>query len=88
MTALNFNSRLHQSDQEIVAAQAARTHSGQAHFAGTGPAGTTCNQCVSWQDFGTKKLKARCKKFQQLSMRAGMEFPGSAASCKHFEVRR
>lgn len=31
------------------------TFLGQAHIAGTGPAGTTCRECVFWRKFGKRR---------------------------------
>lgn len=31
------------------------TYLGQAHIAGTGPAGTTCRECMFWRLFGKRK---------------------------------
>jgi hypothetical protein len=89
MTALAFDRNLRQDGNETTAFAAGKTHAGQADFAGSGPAGTVCSQCRYWQDFNTKKLKARCRKFQDLQHgRSGPEFPGSAQSCQFFEVRK
>jgi len=68
------------------------THKGMAHFAGTGPRGLTCRECIFWdywkgdyrQSDGLIK-PARCKKYQSLMRGAkGSAVPGDAAACSYF----
>jgi len=71
------------------------THSGQAFWAGTGPAGATCGDCIFWgysqvirsadgNAVGTKK-SCGCAKFHQLTGKHGPAIPDSALACKYFE---
>jgi hypothetical protein len=70
------------------------TYPGQAHWAGTGPRGRTCRECMLWNvgdgrgdyaDFGGIKPR-RCAKFQILTMRRGQPIPHYAPACRHFEI--
>lgn len=75
-----------------------RTHPGMAHFAGTGPAGLTCRQCVfwsvgalDWHSAGGKHggaLKARgCRAYTKFTMgKTGQKVPHDAHVCKHYEA--
>ena len=46
----------------------AATHLGQAHIAGTGPAGATCEKCAFWHLWQRKKIDG---KMQQFPIEAG-----------------
>lgn len=72
------------------------THPGMAHFAGTGPSGKTCRECNFWahgaHDHRSKNGKyhgliepARCKKFQQITLREGAKVPDDATACRYFD---
>ena len=74
----------------------AKTIAGQAHFAGTGPAGMTCRQCVHWggkssprRDDAGELMPRRCRQFsrmmQSLECRTGI--PHGTAACRHFIER-
>lgn len=79
-------------------AQRLKTWPGMAHFAGSGPALTTCRSCMLWNNCGadpgyyapTSKhrggIKPRsCGKYQQLmSGEIGPAIPHTAAACKYF----
>lgn len=60
---------------------------GMAHFAGTGPPGTICGQCVHWNEFWTEPLNGkRCRKYTQLTNRRGTKaIERHTPSCRHFE---
>ena len=64
---------------------------GQAHFAGTGPAGAMCHGCEHWGAGGTRPLtmwqKARCAQFKVLTGKAGAPVPGRSSPCRHFVPR-
>lgn len=74
------------------------TYLGQAHFAGTGPAGTTCRQCRFWHlsdadgepqppyySGETGELhKARCNR--PMMNKAHRRVPHDAPSCRLFEA--
>lgn len=66
-----------------------RSHKGQAHFAGTGPATKSCRECVSWQSIGGYNKDgpkpSPCRKFRELTGKVGAAVPHSAHSCKYFE---
>ena len=79
----------------------ARSHPGQAHFGGTGPAGKTCRECwhfeIQQADHGgapttfsytQADLKpGTCAKFAaMMRVNSCPSFPHSAAACKYFEV--
>lgn len=72
------------TDVDGLTLAARQTHAGQAHFAGGGPPGATCKQCVNWIVQGNDErayYKSRvCKKG------TGKPVPGSAIACKHFET--
>lgn len=69
------------------------SYPGQAHFAGTGPAGSACWQCRSWSGKHDPRnvLKsgqpARCEKYRELTRRAGDTVPPTAAACRYFVDR-
>jgi hypothetical protein len=69
---------------------------GMAHFAATGPHGKTCRECAFFahgpHDYRAKNGKHRgliepatCKKYQQITLRAGAKVPDDAAACKYFD---
>ena len=60
---------------------------GMAHFAGTGPDGTTCRNCEFYRFFreDRPRLHGGCKKYLLLTGRHGPAIDGSNASCKYFE---
>lgn len=63
------------------------TIEGMAHWAGTGPAGTCCGDCVflvkrGWLGYG-------CEKYMKLTGRTpATELPRQTPSCRHFQHRR
>lgn len=65
---------------------------GMAHFAGTGPEGTTFRECEFWKSKKYKRsggvLNARrCRKYPRLSQGVhGAGVPHSTASCRWFEA--
>lgn len=73
------------------------THPGMAHFAGTGPHGSTCRECIFWNhqthDYRSKNGKHRgvimpaiCKKYRALMHYEGPKIPDEAQACKYFEA--
>lgn len=80
----------------VTPKQVARTFSGMAHWAGTGPSGKTCLECVEfaarhrYKAAGGHHAKgeikpARCRKYTRLM--AGLEgkpVPHYARACRHF----
>jgi hypothetical protein len=77
-----------------LAGQIRRSHAGMAHFADTGPAGTTCGACVFLDDkFVGKPRKERrlqqpgCRKYFQLTGWHGGTVPTSTPSCRYFEAK-
>lgn len=83
-----------------VDALARKTHPGMAHFAGTGPAMTTCRQCIFWDgcgDMGAQRFAKRgmgggglkpraCAKYRSmLNGEIGPRVPPDASACKYFE---
>lgn len=79
---------------------AERTPPGMAHYAGTGPAGTTCAGCGFFMGvrrthgIGVGVLQAgRCREFMRL-MRGGgtravpvFKVPPDTASCRHYKPK-
>jgi hypothetical protein len=73
------------------------TKSGQAHWAGTGPAGKTCGQCDHlgyWEqvrnsagDNVYSRRRTGCAKFFQLTGNHGAVIPPGAGACRHFQPR-
>lgn len=72
------------------------SYPGMAHFAGTGPHGKTCRECIFWNhvlyDYRAKNgkfrgliLPANCKKYKQITQSVGDKVPDDAGSCKYFE---
>lgn len=94
----DFDKHLTQTDPEFEAMRR-RTYPGMAHFAGTGPKGTTCRQCKHWDGAGEQTgyfsktgknggvIKPRsCSKHRELMRgQTGPAIPHNAASCKHYE---
>ena len=64
-----------------------RTHSGQAHLAGTGPAGAICGTCQFYGYFRNAKSTKRCAMYLRFAHRHGPVIPPDAAACRHFEAR-
>ena len=92
-------SRLTQAYEPVLARQISLTAPGMAHFAATGPFGTTCSDCASFGyrrqirnkagDVIATKLRRRgCRKFWELTGKHGPEIPGRTESCRHFERRQ
>ena len=73
-------------------AQLRETPVGMAHWAGTGPVGKTCGDCVFWRDIGegTKLKKNRCRKFTQLTNGTigPRPLPHKTRSCKYWEAKQ
>ncbi len=75
-----------------------RTVPGMAHWAGSGPKGKTCRQCLFWDNCGADpgyyaktgkhhgSIKPRsCRKYQQMMNNIeGPAVPHTAAACKYF----
>jgi hypothetical protein len=67
------------------------TWSGMAHFAGTGPKGTTCRTCVHWAFDGYLSSKGTlkdtiCEQYSKMmNGRTGGRVPHDAPSCKYYE---
>lgn len=59
----------------------AATAPGMAHFAGSGPAGKHCKDCVFWS------RDAACDKFKQMVGRKGPSISGWQLSCRHFQQK-
>jgi hypothetical protein len=72
------------------------TRPGQAHWAGTGPAGETCGQCSHlgyWEqvrnstgdNVSSRHRAGCCSKFFQLTGKHPPVVPVTAGACRHFE---
>lgn len=79
-----------------IDAAARSSFPGMAHFAGTGPRGSTCRECIFWNhgphDYRAKNGKYRgliepatCKKFRQVTLQEGSKIPDEASACKYFD---
>jgi hypothetical protein len=84
----------HLTGPRPIDALAVETHPGQAQWAGTGPRGRTCRECVFWRgddgrgdyyNFGGIKPR-RCARFRDLTMRKGQPVVHHAPACRHFEI--
>jgi hypothetical protein len=91
MTLLSKTSGLAKTDVDRLADQ---THTGQAHFAGTGPADAQCDGCfffrperVNKTDLFARPPSGRCAKHAELMRRQGPKFPGSARACRYYAVQ-
>jgi hypothetical protein len=67
------------------------TWAGMAHFAGTGPPGRTCRECVSWLHTGYSSVgmirKAACEKYQKMMRdQNSPKFPHYLRACKYFAL--
>jgi hypothetical protein len=85
---------------DVQAAREMATHRGQAHWALTGPEGTTCRECAFWsmpsppegprwprykRDGEGNLKRRRCRKFRTIAYgREGEGIPHYAYSCKFF----
>jgi hypothetical protein len=68
-----------------------------AHWAGSGPPGTTCRECVYWITSGRwseagpggsgEPLPGRCRAYKAIGMlkSLGPPLPHATPSCKHYE---
>jgi hypothetical protein len=81
----------------VLASQIRRTRAGMAHWAGSGPAGATCGECV-FLGYWKKILSASgdtlqsqrvsgCQKFRELTGKHGAVVPPSSEACRHFQRR-
>jgi hypothetical protein len=62
---------------------------GMAHFAGTGPGGKTCRDCVFrgyYREHGVKKHYG-CQKFKSLTGNNGPVVQSDWPACRHFEQK-
>ena len=82
--------RMHK-DAEAACHEA--TVPGMAHFAGTGPAGTTCSACAHWNHGNPLTIRRRldgqlrahpCGMFKALTDADGADIPPATPSCRHF----
>lgn len=70
--------------------QVARTIPGMAHWAGTGPAGSTCGTCRYFTSVSRGLgSSTRCDKYSQMmNGRSGpKKLPPETAGCKYFEKK-
>ena len=78
--------------------QIRHTRAGMAHWAGSGPAGATCGQCLYWTYWeqvrneagNTVKTRQRkgCGKYYALTDCHGPALPAVTEACRHFEQRK
>ena len=60
--------------------------SGMAYFAGTGPPGATCGNCMFYGN-GRKGFERRCRKFQEMAHKWGSNLCKFQSGCKYFELK-
>jgi len=86
----------------VLESRRTRTVPGMAHFAGTGPVGKTCRECLHWTGRGNESgyyaaggkfggvLRNRsCEKYRSMMHdTVGPTVPYSAAACKYFEANK
>ena len=70
----------------------AKSHSGMAYFAGTGPAGKTCQTCFHHTEIAKKRdgsEQGRGNEFRRLNAKGGKgeKFPSATPACRYFEMR-
>lgn len=98
MTILSSSLPLTEPGPVDYSALARNSFPGMAHFAGTGPTGQSCRQCVHWRigaadwyapggKHGGAPKPRGCQAFLKFTMgREGPKVPHDARSCKHFEA--
>jgi hypothetical protein len=71
--------------------QMAATHVGMPHWAGSGPAGATCDDCVFFKraDLGRSRLDGKCqKRLPGIKKPTTVDpYPASTAACRYLERR-
>jgi hypothetical protein len=92
MTLFTVTEGLHASEADN---RLQATHLGQAHIAGTGPAGATCRKCrffamkrKDWPEFYGGKDKGALKQAKcdyEITGKSSRQFPHSARACSFFE---
>lgn len=60
---------------------------GMAHFAGTGPGGTACGECIHWQSNKLKPAKQICEQCGRMTGDRRKQIDAGRASCRYFEAR-
>ena len=75
MARLNVHPGIHH-DASVMA-----THVGMAHFAGTGPAGTSCTTCEY-------RVKGGCSKFVEMTKGTVRTYPKDTPSCKYYAAKK
>ena len=72
-----------------------KTPPGMAFWAGTGPEGTTCRECLNYGNDGYYSANSKngstlrpgpCAKFQSMMERRGPSIPYNTPSCKYFAI--
>jgi hypothetical protein len=88
---------LTQAHPSELAQQIRNTAPGQAHWAGTGPAGRTCGECEHfnyWRQIYNRsgaithtEQHQGCKKYEQLTNKKGPKIDKQLLACRHFQER-
>jgi hypothetical protein len=91
------NFRMTQAHPPELVQQIRNTAPGQAHWAGTGPAGMTCGQCQHWTywrqirnrvgDIVRTEQHKGCGKYEQLTDIKGPQINPPLFACRHFQAR-
>ena len=89
-----ISSHLTQPDKGLGAMIAA-THSGMAHWSGSGPEFKTCRECTFFDHGNSYYSKtgmrggglkpAKCKKYRAMTSQSGDNIPHATRACKYFE---
>ena len=58
---------------------------GMAYFSGTGPPGTTCDNCVFFKIETESHSRGSCLKYVEFTGKIGPKFYRYKSSCKYFE---
>jgi hypothetical protein len=80
---------------DVLEHQISTTRPGMAHFANSGPFGTTCGECAYLGYFKTRRtmggdtVKTKhvraCAKYHALTGKHGAVVPANTPSCRYFE---
>jgi hypothetical protein len=91
-------SHLTEGYEPVLARQICLTAPGMAHFAATGPFGSTCSGCSFWgywrqvrnvagDTVGTQFRRSCCGKYFELTRKHGPGIPGNTEACRYFQQR-
>jgi hypothetical protein len=83
---------------DVIEHQIRTSRPGMAHFANTGPFGTTCGECMYFGYHKARRTAAgdpikskhvrACAKYYELTGKHGAVLPANTPSCRHFQRRQ